>query len=106
MQKKFHYLHSISTILKFFAVVNLILATISLVVAPLTFSINDDLIKQFSFIGLQPGTGLMVGILLGVLLFIACAVGGVLLFAVGELINVFLAIEENTRSNGNKITSS
>ncbi len=97
MRKRFHFLHSIGTVLKFFAVVDLILATISLVVAPLTFSINDDLIRQFSFIGLQPGTGLLVGLLLGILIFIACAVSGILLFAVGELINVFLAIEENTR---------
>ncbi len=96
-QRKFHFLHSIGQALKFFAVVDLILATISLVVAPLTFSVNDDLINQFGFIGLQPGTGLMVGLLLGILIFIACAVSGILLFAVGELINVFLAIEENTR---------
>lgn len=96
-EKRFHLLRSIGHALKIFAVVDLILATIGLVVAPLTFSINDELIQQFSFIGLQASTGLLLGLFLGVLVFIACAVSGILLFAVGELINVFLAIEENTR---------
>jgi hypothetical protein len=96
-EKRFHLLRSIGHALKIFAVVDLILATIGLVVAPLTFSINDELIRQFSFIGLQASTGLLLGLLLGLLIFIACAVSGILLFAVGELINVFLAIEENTR---------
>ncbi len=96
-EERFHLLRSIGHALKIFAVVDLILATISIVVAPLTFSINDDLIKQFSFIGLQPSTGLLLGLTLGVLIFITCAVSGILLFAIGELINVFLAIEENTR---------
>jgi hypothetical protein len=97
MQKHFRELRFIGTTLKFLAVVALILGFISLIVAPLAISINDNLISQFGFAGTQPGTGLMVGILLGIFLFIAYAVGGVLLFAVGELINVFISIEENTR---------
>ena len=97
-EKRFHFLRSIGQALKIFAVLDLIMATIGLIVAPLTFSINDELIQQFSFIGLQASTGLLLGIILGVLVFIACAVSGILLFAVGELINVFLAIEENTHA--------
>ena len=97
MQKRFRELNFIGTALKFFAVIDLIMGVTSLVVAPLTLSTNDNLITQFGFIGVQPGTGLMVGILLGILLFIACAVSGILLFAVGELTNVFISVEENTR---------
>lgn len=97
MQKRYRGLQFIGTMLKFFAVIDLIMAVISLIVAPLTLSTNDGLISQFGFVGVQPGTGLLVGFLLGVFVFIACSVGGILLFAIGELINVFIAIEENTR---------
>ena len=99
MQKRFRGLQLIGTILKIFGVIALIMATISLVVAPLALSTTDNLIAQSGFGNIQPGTGLMIGILLGVLLFIACAVAGMLLFALGELFNVVIAIEENTRAS-------
>ena len=50
------------------------------------------------FVGVQPGIGLLVGLLTGVLLFIFCIAGGMLLFALGECFNVLLTIETNTRS--------
>jgi len=97
MQKRFRELFFIGKILKLVAVVNMILATTSIIIAPLTFAINDEILPQFGFLGLRPGDGLVVGLLLGIILFIAFSVSGLLLFAVGELINVFINIEENTR---------
>jgi hypothetical protein len=98
MQKRFRTLQNIGAVLKFLAVISVILGFINLVVVPLTLSSADGIIAQLGFPGVQPGTGLITGLLLGGFLFLACGAVGMLLFATGECFNVLIAIEENTRT--------
>jgi uncharacterized membrane protein len=93
---QFRGLQLIGRILKFLGVVGLFMAVISLVVAPLTLANSDTLLLEMGFTQLLPGTGLLVGLLLGVLLFFLGLAAGILLFAVGECFNVLIAIETNT----------
>jgi hypothetical protein len=105
MQKRFRTLQHIGSILKFLGVIALILGFINLVVVPLTLSSADNIFTQMGIPYATPGIGLISGLLLGGFLFLACAAGGMLLFAVGECFNVLIAIEENTRlaaANGEK----
>ena len=97
MNPQFSGLKLIGSILKFLGVIALFLALISLVVAPLALANADTLFVQLGFSPVLPGTGLMVGLLTGVLLFFLGAASGMLLFAVGECFNVLIAIEANTR---------
>jgi hypothetical protein len=98
MKTQFTGLKLIGGILKFLGVIGLFLAVISLVVLPLAFSSSDGLLVQMGFTQLLPGTGLLVGLLAGVLLFLLGIAGGMLLFAIGECFNVLIAIEANTRA--------
>jgi xanthine/uracil/vitamin C permease (AzgA family) len=94
---QFRGLKLIGSILKFIGVIGLFLAVISLVVMPLAFSNSDTLLRQLGFAQNMPGTGLLVGLLLGLLLFFLGVAAGMLLFAIGECFNVLIAIETNTR---------
>ena len=98
MQNEFRGLKLIGSILKFLGVIGLFLAFISLVVAPLALSNSDTLLLQMGFTQIEPGTGLLVGLLTGVLLFFLGVASGMLLFAIGECFNVLIAIEDNTRA--------
>jgi hypothetical protein len=94
---QFRGLKLIGSILKFIGIIGLFLAFVSLVVVPLAFSNSDTLLLQMGFTQLLPGTGLLVGLLLGILLFFLGVAAGMLLFAIGECFNVLIAIEANTR---------
>jgi hypothetical protein len=98
MNSQFRGLKLIGSILKYLGVIGLFLAVISLVVAPLALSTSDALFIQMGFTGVAPGTGLLVGLLTGGLLFFLGVASGMLLFAIGECFNVLIAIETNTRT--------
>ena len=98
MQKRFRNLTVISTLLKIIGAVELILAVGSLILLPLALSANEGIFSQLA-LTTTSGTGLLVGLVLGVVLFMVGGIGGLLLFAIGELINVLLATEENTRAS-------
>ncbi len=93
----FRGLKLIGSILKFLGVVGLFLAVISLIVAPLALSNSDTFLLELGFTQLLPGTGLLVGLLLGILLFFFGLAAAILFFAIGECFNVLIAIETNTR---------
>lgn len=97
MKKRFHSLKLIGSILKFLGVIGLIYGFINLVVVPLALSSADSLIIQIGFTHARPGSGLIAGVLLGLLSFLVCEAAGMLIYAVGESFNVLIAIEENTR---------
>jgi hypothetical protein len=98
---QFRGLKLIGSILKFIGVIGLFLAFVSLVVAPLALSNSDTLLLQMGFSQVLPGTSLLVGLLLGVVLFFLGTAAGMLLFAIGECFNVLIAIEANTRETLN-----
>jgi hypothetical protein len=98
MQTRFYSLKYIGSFLKFAGLVSLILGIITIIVAPLALSESGGDLSR-SVYGYSPeGTGLLVGIFLGVLLFFIFTAGGVLLFALGECCRILIAIEENTRA--------
>jgi len=97
MNSQFRGLKLIGSILKYIGVIGLFLAVTSLIVAPLALSNSDALFVQLGFTQVAPGTGLLVGLLTGGILFFLGVASGMLLFAVGECFNVLIAIEANTR---------
>jgi hypothetical protein len=97
MNPKYNGLKLIGKISKFLGVVGIILGFISLIVAPLALSQSDSLFTQMGFQKVAPGTGLLVGLLTGVILFFLGSALGMLLFAAGECFNVLINIEANTR---------
>jgi len=101
METQFRGLKLIGSILKYLGVIALFLAVLSLIVAPLALANADGLFVQMGFTQVLPGTGLVVGLLSGGLLFFLGVASGMLLFAVGECFNVLIAIETNTRATLN-----
>jgi hypothetical protein len=99
MQSRFTSLRHIGAFLKFAGVISLVLGLIILIVAPLALSTADSVISQMVYSAAHPGSGLLIGIFTGVLLFFLFAAVGVLLFALGECCRVLVAIEENTHTN-------
>jgi len=98
MQTRFYSLKYIGSFLKFAGVVSLILGIITIIVAPLALSDSGGDLSR-SVYGYSPaGSGLLIGIFLGILLFFIFTSGGVLLFALGECCKILIAIEENTRA--------
>lgn len=97
MQKRFRNLSVISTLLKIIGAVEMVLAVGCLILLPLALSANDGIFTQLG-LTVVPGVGMLSGLLLGVVIFLFGGISGLLLFAAGELINVLLATEENTRA--------
>lgn len=97
MEKKYPGLRIIGLILKIIGVLELVVGLASALLLPLVFS--DSLVSLLP-IGLQttfPASGLVLGIITGVFIFLVGLVCGLLTFSAGELFNVVIAIEENTR---------
>jgi len=98
MNSPYRGLTLISKILKGVGLIGLFLGVISLVVAPLALANTDAFLIQLGLTQIVPGTGLLIGLLTGVLLFFIGAGLGMLLFAVGECFNILVAIETNTHA--------
>ncbi len=97
MQKRYRGLSFIGLLLKIIGVFELIVGFSCLIIVPLVAS--DQLLAQLGLIQLFPGSGLALGILLGGVIFLIGLVAGLLSFSAGELFNVMIAIEENTRAS-------
>lgn len=97
MDPKYNGLKLIGKISKFIGMVGIFLGFLSLIVAPLALSQSDSLFTQMGFQNVAPGTGLLVGLLTGGVLFFLGSALGMLLFAVGECFNLMIRIEANTR---------
>ena len=96
MQKRYRGLLFIGLLLKIIGIFELIIGFSCLIIVPLVTS--DQLLTQLGLNQLFPGSGLVLGILLGGLIFLLGLVAGLLTFSAGELFNVIIAIEENTRA--------
>ncbi len=97
MFKRFRGLAFIGLLLKIIGVFELIVGLSCLIIVPLVAS--DQLLSQLGLAQLFPGSALALGILLGLLIFLIGLVAGLLTFSAGELFNVVIAIEENTRAS-------
>ncbi|MFO7741955.1 MAG: hypothetical protein R6X31_06540 [Anaerolineae bacterium] len=101
MEKKFRVLHIIGTLWKVFAWITLIggiLLAIGILLAGILGS-GGMILRQFSQDPrLMPGAvGVVSGIAGFIITVIATVIYFLILYAVGELIDLLLAIEENTR---------
>jgi amino acid transporter len=98
MQTRYRGLRIIGFLLKIIGVFELIVGLVSVLLLPLVFSAPNSLLLQFGFKNLLPGSGLLIGILSGLFVFLCGIVFGLLTFSAGEIFSVLIAIEENTRS--------
>jgi hypothetical protein len=98
MEKRFRGLGIIGFVLKIIGVLELVVGIASVILIPLVLSNADSAVIQFGLPGSVPGVGLIAGLLLGTLVFLFGIVCGLLTFSMGELFNVFIAIEENTHN--------
>lgn len=98
MQKKYRGLRIIGFLLKIIGGFELLMGLISALVLPLALSDSHVSLIQLGLQDFFPASGLVFGILLGVFIFLIGLVCGLLTFSAGELFNVVIAIEENTRT--------
>jgi len=98
MQKKYRGLRIIGLLLKIIGVLELFVGLISALVLPLVLSDSHVSLLQFGLQDVFPASGLVLGIITGVFIFLVGLVCGLLTFSAGELFNVVIAIEENTRA--------
>lgn len=97
MQKKFRGLSIIGLLLKIIGVLEMIVGLVSALIIPLVLSDSHVSLLQFGLQDVFPASGLVLGIITGVFVFLVGLVCGLLTFSAGELFNVVIAIEENTR---------
>ena len=98
MEKKFRGLGFIGLLLKIIGVLELIVGLFCLIVVPLVTSDSSNTINILGLQTLFPGSGLLFGVLFGFFIFLVGMVCGLLTFSAGEVFNVLIAIEENTRA--------
>lgn len=98
MQKKYRGLRIIGLLLKIIGSLELVIGLVSLLLFPLVFSDPDTTLLQFGDYYRFPGSGLLFGIIAGLFVFLIGIVCGLLTFSAGEIFNVLIAIEENTRN--------
>lgn len=99
MQKKYRGLAFIGFLLKIIGVLELIVGLGCLILVPLVMSDPNSTLYEFGYKTLFPGSGVVIGILTGGLIFLIGLVCGLLTFSAGEIFNVLIAIEENTRAS-------
>lgn len=97
MEKKYRGLRIIGLLLKIIGVLELFVGLFCALVLPLVLSDSNVSLLNLGFKDYFAGTGLLLGIITGVVIFLVGLVCGLLTFSLGELFNVVIAIEENTR---------
>ncbi len=95
---RYRGLKLIGLVLKIAGGLEMAFGVVSLVLMPLILSGSGDVLTQFGYISAYPGANLLIGTVAGIALLFFGVVAGLLTFALGELINVAIAIEENTRA--------
>ncbi len=98
MKYRFDSLYIMGRLLKVIGVAELIMAVVSLILLPIILAGSDPLLDQLLPAIAAPGSGLVSGAILGVIVFVVGVAAGLLTFSAGELFNLFLAIEQNTRA--------
>lgn len=98
MEKRFNSLHLIGRLLRIIGTAEIVIAAFSLILFPLVMSGSDAMLYEIFPLIAVPGSGMVTGTLLGVVIFILGVAAGLLTYAAGELFKLLLAIEENTRA--------
>jgi hypothetical protein len=98
MQKKYRGLRIIGLLLKVIGGLELLVGFFSALVLPLALSDSHVSLIQLGLANIFPASGLVIGIITGIFIFLIGLVCGLLTFSAGELFNVVMAIEENTRA--------
>ncbi len=97
MNNRYRALQVISQVLKVAGALEMAIGVIGVVLVPLVMSGADGALVELGLPITSPGTGLIIGIIGGILTLFTGVVTGLLTYALGELINVVIDIEENTR---------
>lgn len=98
MQKKYGALRAIGTILKVFGVIEMILAFAGMVAIIVFSSVMGNTLMLGQYYVDMGGSAILIGIGIGLLFFLVTLAGAIAAYAVGELIFLFIAMEENTRA--------
>jgi hypothetical protein len=97
MNNRYQGLHLIGLVLKIAGGLEIAIGVVSLVLIPLVLSGADNALVKLGLPISTPGAALWIGIASGIIILFVGVVAGLLTFALGELINVVIAIEKNTR---------
>ena len=97
MNSRYRGLQVIGQVLKIAGGLEMALGVIGVVLVPLVLSGADGALVDLGLPITSPGTALIIGIVGGIITLFAGVVAGLLTYALGELINVVIDIEENTR---------
>lgn len=101
MDRRYQGLRLIGVTLKFAGGLEMVLGIISLVLVPLVLSGADGALVQLGLPIATPAAVLGFSIVAGIIILFVGVVAGLLTFALGELINVVIDIEKNTRAAAN-----
>ena len=97
MNKRYQGLRLVGLILKIAGGLEMAFGVVSLVLIPLVLSGTQSALVQLGLPLSTPGAALWIGIAAGIVILFVGVVAGLLTFALGELINVVIDIEKNTR---------
>lgn len=98
MQKKFGALRAIGTILKILGIIEIFLAFAGMVTLIVISSVMGNVFTFASVVVDLGGSGILLGIGIGLLFFFTTFVGAIATYGAGELIYLLIAVEENTRA--------
>jgi len=99
MNNHYRGLQFVGLVLKIAGGLEMVIGVVSLVLIPLVLSGAEKALIQIGLPLATPGAALGFGVVAGILILFVGVVAGLLTFALGELINVVIAIEKNTRAN-------
>ncbi len=97
MDKRYRGLGLIGLLLKIMGILELLVGFAGLIIIPLVMTDSSSGFQLPGFGNLLPGTSMIVGILSGLITFLIASVAGLLTFSMGEIFNLLIAIEANTR---------
>lgn len=97
MNNHYRELQLVGLVLKIAGGLEMALGVVSVVMIPLVLSGAKNALIQLGLPLSTPGAALGFGVVAGIVILFVGVVAGLLTFALGELINVVIAIEKNTR---------
>ena len=97
MNNRFQELRLVGLILKIAGGLEMAFGVVSVVLIPLVFTGAKNALIQLGVPLATPAAAMTFGIVSGIIILFIGVVAGLLTFALGELINVVIAIEKNTR---------
>ncbi len=98
MQKRFGGLRTIANILKILGIITAVIAVVGAVGIIILSSLIPGQFQIGGFIVLLGSTAILGGIVLGFFFLIGLGLLAVALIAFGEMLHLFVAMEENTRA--------